>query len=205
MVAMKLLISTRNPHKLEEILAIFRAPDLALLSMRDIPDLPDVVEDGDTFEANATLKAVTLMEETGLWTLADDSGLEVTALGGEPGVYSARYSGEPVDYARNNTKLLANLEDKEDRSARFRCVVALAEPGGECLTVEGQCTGRIAEAPRGDSGFGYDPVFIPDGYDQTFAELAPALKNRISHRGNALKKAAETWREIFERLAGGSS
>lgn len=194
---MRLLIATHNPHKLDEILVLFARPGLTLLSMRDFPALPDVVEDGETFDANARKKAQELARATGLWALGDDSGLEVDALGGAPGVYSARYAGEPVSYAANNAKLLAALAGRADRRARFRCVIALADPAGGCRTVEGRCEGTIAPAPRGAHGFGYDPVFIPDGHDRTFAELDPAVKNRISHRGAALRQAATMWAELL--------
>lgn len=196
---MKLLVSTRNPHKLDEILAILARPRLVLLSMRDFPDLPEVVEDGDTFDANACKKAATLARVTGLWSLADDSGLEVPELGGEPGVYSARYAGEPVDYAANNAKLLGRLKGSRDRRGIFRTVIALSDPTGRCRTVEGCCAGRITDEGRGTNGFGYDPIFVPDGYTQTFAELPPDLKNRISHRAAALQAAALAWASIFER------
>ncbi len=190
---MDLLISTRNPHKLEEIRAILGDQPLNLLDLNAFPDAPDVVEDGVTFEANAVKKAVTLARLTGLWTLADDSGLEVDALNGAPGVYSARYAGEPADYARNNAKLLAELARTERRTARFRCVLALAAPDGRVATVEGRCAGRITHSARGASGFGYDPLFVPDGFDRTFAELEPGDKNRISHRAQALEAARRAW------------
>ncbi|MCE9613054.1 MAG: RdgB/HAM1 family non-canonical purine NTP pyrophosphatase [Lentisphaerae bacterium] len=194
---MKLLVSTRNPHKLDELLAIVARPGLVLLSMREFPDLPEVIEDGETFDANARKKAVTLALATGHWTLGDDSGLEVPALGGEPGVYSARYAGEPVSYPANNAKLLARLGDGTDRRARFRCVLALSDPSGHARTVEGRCEGVITEAPRGTHGFGYDPVFVPEGHHQTFAELDPAYKNKISHRAAALRAADAAWGDVF--------
>ena len=197
---MKLLVATRNKHKLREIGEIFRVPGLELVSALDYPDIPDVVEDGATFEANALKKAVTLARATGLWTLADDSGLEVDALGGEPGVYSARYAGEPANYPAYNAKLLAKLRGTENRRARFRCAIAFSDPGGHAHTVEGRCEGVIAEAPRGDKGFGYDPLFVPDGHDQTFAEMESGLKNSISHRGRALDLARSTWGECLLRL-----
>ena len=189
----RLVIATGNLHKLEEIRAIFTLPGLALVGLSDFEGAPEVVEDRDTFEGNAIKKATELGAFTGEWTLADDSGLEVDALDGAPGVYSARYAGEPVNTAANNTKLLRALEACRDRTARFRCVVALCSPEGEIRTVEGRCEGRIAMAESGGGGFGYDPLFVPDGSDVTFAELAPAAKNRISHRGNALAKAAAEW------------
>ena len=190
---MRLLIATANPHKLEEIRAILDAPGLELVGLGAFPEAPGVVEDADSFEGNAAKKAREMAAFSGMWTLADDSGLEVDVLGGAPGVYSARYAGEPADYARNNAKLLAALNGKTDRGARFRCVIALCSPDGDVRTVEGRCEGCIAATPAGDNGFGYDPLFIPDGYRQTFAELAPAGKNRISHRGAALAAARKAW------------
>jgi len=190
---MKLVIATRNKHKLEEIRTIFRVPGLEIVSALDFPDVPDVVEDGKTFEVNAKKKAVTLARATGLWALADDSGLEVDALNGAPGVYSARYAGEPVSYPANNRKLLKELESVTSRRARFRCVIALASPSGKARTVDGRCEGEVIREERGTQGFGYDPVFVPDGYAQTFAEMDAAIKNSISHRGSALRKAAEAW------------
>ena len=194
---MDLLIATKNLHKVEEISALLRIPGLRLRSMRDYPDLPDVEEDGDTFELNACKKARTLAGVTGLWALADDSGLEVEALGGAPGVYSARYAGEPVSYAANNRKLLDALRLAQNRRAHFRSVIALASPAGVCRTVEGRCVGHIGTEERGSTGFGYDPLFIPDGYAQTFAEMGSELKNRISHRSASLQKACEAWGDFL--------
>ncbi|MBI3986221.1 MAG: XTP/dITP diphosphatase [Lentisphaerae bacterium] len=196
---MKLLIATRNAHKLEEIRAILAVPGLELLGAMDIPGLPDVVEDGQTFPANAVKKAVTVAMASKLWTLADDSGLEVDALGGAPGVCSARYAGEPCDTAANNAKLLKELSGQTVRTARFRCVLALAMPAGRAQIVEGVCEGTILDAPRGTNGFGYDPLFVPRNHSETFAEMEAALKNRISHRAKALCAARETWGEIFEK------
>lgn len=192
---MKLVIATRNKHKLEEIREIFHIPWLEVVSAFDFPDVPDVVEDGETFEANAIKKAVTLAKATGLWALADDSGLEVDALNGAPGVYSARYAGEPVDYKANNRKLLAELRTATDRSARFRCVIALSNPAGETRVVDGRCEGTIGFEERGEKGFGYDPLFIPEGHTVTFAEMDAAAKHAISHRGRALRRAAAEWAE----------
>jgi XTP/dITP diphosphohydrolase len=159
--------------------------------------MPEVVEDGETFEANAIKKAAETCRFTGLWTLADDSGLEVTALGLAPGVLSARYAGEPVSYEANNRKLLRELEGAPDRSARFRCVIALAAPDGMCGTVEGVCRGRIAETAAGAGGFGYDPLFIPDGETRTFSQMPAMEKNLVSHRGRALQAAAAAWRSLL--------
>lgn len=188
-----LLVATRNRHKLDEIRALLGLAAETLTSGLDYPDFDDVEEDGDTFEANAVKKARVWAERTGAWCLADDSGLEVDALEGAPGVYSARYAGEPADYAANNRKLLAALDGVTDRRARFRCVMALADPKGHVQTVEGRCEGRIAEAERGTEGFGYDPLFIPEGHTLTFAELPPQTKNSLSHRGHALRAALEKW------------
>jgi XTP/dITP diphosphohydrolase len=196
----KLVIATRNEHKLEEIQAIFNFQCLEVLSAFDFPAIPDVIEDGDTFEANAIKKAVEIAKATGCWALADDSGLEVVALGNAPGVYSARYAGEQCNYADNNEKLLRELADKPDRSARFCTAIALADPEGNVQTVEGVCPGMIIEELRGNNGFGYDPLFIPEGYSKTFAELDSEVKNRISHRARALRKASEAWSEILESV-----
>ena len=194
---MKLIIATRNPHKLEEIHAIFNFRGLEVCSAFDFPEIPDVVEDGDTLEANAIKKAAEICRATGLPALADDSGLEVEALNGEPGVYSARWSGEGCTYHDNNLKLLRELAGKSNRHARFRTVIALALPGEKPQTVEGSVQGLIIEEMRGDQGFGYDPLFIPDGYNQTFAELPAKVKNRISHRARALNAAANVWKHFF--------
>jgi len=195
---MKLVIATRNAHKLEEIQAIFDFEGLEVTSAFDYPEIPDVVEDGDTFEANAIKKAVEIAKATGCWTMADDSGLEVDELGGAPGVYSARYAGEPCSYPANNEKLLRELADKKDRSARFRTVVALSDPGGSVQTVTGECPGVIIEELRGTNGFGYDPLFVPDGHSKTFAELDSEEKNRISHRACALHKAHAAWVDLLD-------
>jgi XTP/dITP diphosphohydrolase len=190
---MKLVIATRNKHKLEEIRQIFNVRGLEIVSALEFPEVPDVVEDGDTFEANAIKKAVSLAKATGLWALADDSGLEVDALNGAPGIYSARYAGEPVSYPANNRKLLKELENASNRRARFRCVIALSSPDGKARTLDGRCEGVIGREESGKQGFGYDPLFIPDGFTQTFAEMDADSKNAISHRGRALQRATEAW------------
>lgn len=194
---MKWVIATRNPHKLEEIRAIFGAHHPDICSALDFPGVPETVEDRDTLEGNAIKKAVELCAATGLPALADDSGLEVEALGGAPGVYSARWAGPGCSYHDNNLKLLRELAGMSDRRARFRTVIALARPGEEPQTVEGTVGGTIGGEPRGGGGFGYDPLFIPDGMDRTFAELSAAEKNRISHRARALRAAAERWASFF--------
>jgi len=195
---MNLLVATRNRHKLDEIRQIFSLPGLTLLSADEVEGLPaDVVEDADTFEGNALKKARELGCASGLWTLADDSGLEVEALNNAPGVYSARYAGEPCSYPANNAKLLRALQGVTDRRARFRCVIALRAPDGREWTVDGRCEGTITELAHGSNGFGYDPLFVPNGFSQTFAELDVATKNSLSHRGNALRKAAVEWRSLL--------
>ena len=190
---MKLLVATRNRHKLQEIRSVFSLPGLELIGIDALPDAPEVVEDGDTFEANAVKKATALADVTGLWTMADDSGLAVDVLGGAPGVRSARYAGEESSDTANNRKLLEALDGVVDRKACFPCVIALAGPGQPVRTVAGLCHGRITDALRGDNGFGYDPLFVPDGYERTFGEMDPDLKNRISHRGLALQEAQRQW------------
>ena len=190
---MKILIASRNAHKIQEIREIFDLPGVEWVSTAEFPDLPDVVEDGDTFEANAIKKATELACATGLWALADDSGLEVAALGNAPGVYSARYAGEPCSHANNNAKLLRELAGQSDRAARFRCVAALSDPTGRAETVSGSCPGRIIDKLRGAQGFGYDPLFVPEGFDRTFAEMGNAQKNQLSHRGRAMAQAKEKW------------
>lgn len=200
---MKILIASRNAHKIQEIREIFDLPGVEWVSTAAFPDLHDVVEDGATFEANAIKKAVELARATGLWALADDSGLEVAALGNAPGVYSARYAGEPCNHARNNAKLLHDLSGKADRSARFRCVAALSDPSGRVETVSGSCPGRIIEHLRGAQGFGYDPLFVPDGFDHTFAEMGSEQKNRLSHRGRAMTLAKERWGALIAANAPG--
>ena len=190
---MQLLIATRNRHKLDEIQAILNSEDLEIIGLDDIPPIPETVEDGDSFEANAVKKATEAARSSGLTTLADDSGLEVDALDGAPGIHSARYAGEHGDDSANIVKLLKELGDAEDRTARFRCVIALATPEGEVRTVQGTCEGRIGFELCGENGFGYDPVFIPAGFSKTFAELTSAEKDSISHRGKALAAAKKAW------------
>lgn len=194
---MKLLIATRNKNKLAEIRAIFAIEGLDLIAADEIPSLPEVEEDADTFEGNALKKARTLCTASGLWTMADDSGLQVDALGGEPGVYSARYAGGHANDRKNNEKLLRNLTGVEDRTARFRCALALVAPDGREWTLSGACEGHIAEAITGPETFGYDPLFIPDGETRTFSQMAHEEKNAISHRGRALEKAAAEWGDLL--------
>ena len=188
----KLLLATRNPGKVQEIKAILQSLPVQMTSLLDFPQLPDVIEDGQTLEENALKKAKEIYRSTVIPTLSDDSGLEVFSLDMRPGVHSARYAGENVSYEANNKKLLAEMQGYPavQRKARFRCVVAFAaENVGK--TTEGFCLGRIIGEPRGKGGFGYDPVFVPNGYQETFAELTPEVKNRISHRAMALRSIKE--------------
>lgn len=194
-----LLFSTRNRGKLAEVRAILAAVPARIVGVaelvaepatRRIPPVPEVEETGETLEENALLKARTAFRITGIPAIADDTGLEVEYLGGAPGVRSARYAGAGATYDDNNRKLLAELSGVRARAARFRCVAAFAGPGLE-RWVEGRCDGRIAEAPRGREGFGYDPIFIPDGGERSFADLSPAEKNRISHRAAAFRALAD--------------
>lgn len=187
---MRLLVATRNQKKLNEIREIFTLQGIELQGIEDAGmQLPEVEEDGETFEANAVKKALTLARASGMAALGDDSGLEVDALNGAPGVYSARYAGEPCNDEANNHKLLKALKGTENRTARFRCVIAFATPQGRTATVSGSCEGRISTVPQGSGGFGYDPLFIPVGYAKTFAEIDAEEKHRISHRGAALRAA----------------
>ncbi|MBM3860002.1 MAG: RdgB/HAM1 family non-canonical purine NTP pyrophosphatase [Verrucomicrobia bacterium] len=188
---MQLLIATRNRDKLKEIAAILADLDLEVVSLADRKGLKEVVEDAPTVRDNAIKKAVETAKAAKMLTLADDTGLEVDALNGEPGVRSARYASEKASYHENNKKLLAALRgvQLEKRTAAFRCVVAIADENGLVDAVEGICNGLIIEDERGGGGFGYDPLFIPDGQVKTFGELSPDVKNRISHRAKALQKA----------------
>ncbi len=188
-LTMNILIATRNKHKLTEIKNIFGALGFKILSLDDVGTFPEIEEDGETFAANAVKKAETIAHMSGCLTLADDSGLEVDALNGAPGIYSARYAGEPSNDKKNLEKLLFDMKEESRRTARFHCVIAVSQPGQETQTVHGICEGHILREARGTRGFGYDPVFVPDGYEQTFAELGEGLKNKISHRAVALTKA----------------
>jgi len=184
-----LLLGTRNPGKLREITSILEGSGWSFSSLQEFDHVGSAEENGVTYSENAIAKAQFYAAATGLVALADDSGLEVAALDGAPGVYSARYAGENASDADRRQLLLSELSktSNTDRRARFVCVVAIADPAGTILNVsEGICNGTLTFAPRGDSGFGYDPLFIPDGYTQTFAELPETLKNRISHRALAL-------------------
>ncbi len=196
---MKLVLATRNQGKVREIGEILRDQnEIELLSLRNYPDAPDVVEDGKTYEENAIKKAAALAEHTGHLTIGDDSGLAVDALDGAPGIRSARYAGENASDQDRIDKLLDALQNVPDdrRSGRFICAVAVADPLAQVQVVRGVCEGRIIRTSRGESGFGYDPVFVPVGYDKTFAELGDEIKNQISHRAKALDKARKLLSEM---------
>lgn len=188
---MTIVLATRNPGKISEIEALL--PGVRCAPAATFPGCPEPEESGRTFEENALIKARAVSRYTGRTALADDSGLEVDALDGAPGVRSARYAGDRASDGENLRRLLDALDgvDEAGRAARFRCVVAVVAPDGGAWTAEGVCEGGILREPRGESGFGYDPVFVPAGYDKTFAELDAGVKNRISHRAMALRRIAE--------------
>ena len=195
---MKIFLATGNKHKIDEIKAIFKnVKDIEILSIKDGIEIPEVVEDGNTFEANSAKKALEIAKFTGMITIADDSGLCVDALNEEPGVYSARYSGEGATDASNNAKLIKNLQGIKNRKAHFVSVITLGKPDGRAYSFRGEVEGEIIDIPRGDTGFGYDPHFYVAEYGKTLAEM-PEMKNVISHRANALKKLEVELEEILK-------
>lgn len=185
---MELLVATRNTGKLKEIGALLVPLSITVRGLADFPELPEIIEDGLTFAANAEKKAAAIARLTGRHTLADDSGLEVVALGGAPGIHSARYAGAGADDAANNRKLLAAMAalPPGQRAAAFVCVMTLCAPDGSCRTFAGRLEGEIIDEARGTEGFGYDPLFVVAGQQRTLAEIPLAEKNRISHRAQAL-------------------
>ncbi|QIC08008.1 XTP/dITP diphosphatase [Brevibacillus sp. 7WMA2] len=193
----KVVLATRNQGKVREFNKLFEVLNLEAVSVSEFPDAPEVEEDGETFEANALKKAKTISEVLGLPAIGDDSGLEVDALRGAPGVYSARFAGEQATDEENYQKLLTKLADvpMKERTARFRCTLAYVEPGQEPVIATGACEGAIAHAPSGSNGFGYDPVFFVPSQICTMAELSPEQKNTISHRAMAMK-------DLLEKLKG---
>jgi XTP/dITP diphosphohydrolase len=188
---MKLVLASQNRRKLAEISQILKHPHLQLLSLNDFSLEVDIIESGKTFKQNAYLKASEVARLTGEIALADDSGLEVKALGGAPGIYSARYAAAGASDEQNNLYLLQQLQGIpfNRRQARFCCVIAIVKPTGESLYTRGICNGFIAPYPKGEHGFGYDPLFIIPKYNKTLAELGPEIKNKISHRAIALNRA----------------
>jgi XTP/dITP diphosphohydrolase len=183
-----IVIATKNPNKLIEFKEILKDSSIEVKSLADFGPIPEVIEDGDTFDKNAYKKAHHTARVLGLPAIGDDSGLVVEALGGAPGVYSARYAGPNATDKANCTKLLKELTGKKNRKAHFSCVLSIAVPTGPALTYVARCDGIILEKPRGNSGFGYDPVFYFEEYGKTFAELTMKEKNEVSHRGKALKE-----------------
>ena len=193
---LKIFLATGNKHKIEEISDIFSdIENVEILSINDGIEIPEVIEDGTTFEENSKKKAVEIAKFLNMITIADDSGLCVDALNGEPGVYSARYSGTGDDL-KNNEKLIENLKGLENRKAKFVSVITLAKPNGETFSFEGEILGEIVDNPRGNTGFGYDPHFYVEEYQKTLAEL-PELKNKISHRAKALEKLKKELKNIL--------
>ena len=185
----KMVVATNNAHKLKEIAAIL-GQEIELLSLKDIQCYADIPETADTLEGNARQKAMYIYENYGMDCFADDTGLEVESLGGAPGVFSARYAGDGHDSEANMQKLLKELAGKENRKAQFRTVICLIRNGKEHL-FEGIVKGEIIQEKRGGAGFGYDPIFVPEGYDLTFAELGDDVKNTISHRARAVEKLCQ--------------
>ncbi len=199
-----LVVGTRNPKKRQELLEILGDSGLELRDLTSYPDAPEVVEDGDTFEANARKKAAELARHLGHWVLGEDSGLVVPLLNGRPGVLSARYAGKQGDDAANNKRLLEELNalkplTNDQRAAYYVCTAALADPQGEIkAVVEGCCHGRIIEDARGNGGFGYDPLFLIPEYHQTFGELSSRVKHALSHRGRALAQLRPILLKLLE-------
>ena len=189
----RLLLATRNAHKAREIQEIL-GPEFELRDLTAYPEISEIVESGKSFEENAQIKAIAVSKKLPGLVIGDDSGLEAEALGGAPGIYSARYAGKNATDKQNVEKLLSELAGAgakaRQRKARFRCVITLAQEGELLGTFEGTVAGTIADCPRGSRGFGYDPIFVPNGFEQTFAELPAEVKNRISHRAEAIRALA---------------
>ena len=182
-----LILATRNAHKTEEIRQIL-GHRFEVLDVHSFPDLPEIAETGSTFLENARLKAIGISTRVAGWILADDSGLEVDALDGAPGVWSSSYGGEEGNHAKNNAKLLAEMNCMENRTARFLCTLVLAKDGEEKAVFTGSVEGSIAEAASGNGGFGYDPLFVPEGFSESLADLGAGVKNTLSHRAKAIQK-----------------
>lgn len=197
----QILMATKNRGKLREAVAVLGDLGVDFVTLDDVGDVPEAIEDGDTFAANAAAKARHYSRLSGYWTLADDSGLSVDALDGQPGVYSARYAGPGCTPADCNAKLVAALSGVPDerRTARFHCAVALADGDRILATAEGTIAGRIVDDPRGKNGFGYDPHFLATEFGTTTAEMPPDLKNRVSHRGRALRAIAPDLHRLLGR------
>lgn len=195
-----IVLATRNSGKIREFQQLLKDFPVEIKNLNDFGPIPEVEEDGKTFDENAYKKALFTAKALGLPAIADDSGLVVDALGGAPGVKSARYAGENATDKANLDKLLEQMKDKDDRRAAFECVISIAVPSGPALTYEGRCEGEIAQTPKGTSGFGYDPVFFYPQYNKTFAELNSDEKNRVSHRGRALGEVIAEFDKILKWL-----
>ncbi len=197
-MAFELLVATRNSQKKAELQELLNHLGIKILTLEDIEFIPEIIEDGSSFQENAVKKARETAALSSYTCLADDSGLVVDALHGQPGIYSARFAGEEATDQENNKKLLDLMKNisPASRTARFICVIAISTPLGEIESVSGICEGKIALAPRGQGGFGYDPLFVPAGYEESFGELPASIKNTISHRARALQKC----RPILERI-----
>jgi len=193
-----LVLATTNPGKKREISQMMKDFDVEIKSLFDFGPIPEVIEDGETFDDNAYKKASFTAKILGYPAIADDSGLCVDALDGAPGVYSARYAGENASDADNVEKMLANLKNEKNRKAAFKCVISIAVPTGAALTYEGDCKGIITEKPEGDNGFGYDPLFYYPEFDKTFAQLSIDEKAEVSHRGKALKQVMGEMDKIID-------
>lgn len=201
--AKTIVIATQNEKKRAEIKEILKdVPGILLKGPDDFPFLPQVEEDGTTFQENAIKKAILLAKACNTWAMSDDSGLEIDALSGRPGIYSCRYTGAHATDEKNIEKVLSELRGvpKERRTARFVCAIALAGPYGLFFVVEGRCEGFIAEEPKGKYGFGYDPIFYVPDHRQTFAELNPLIKNKMSHRAHALEQFKEKLQPLIQKL-----
>ncbi len=186
----RLIIATRNAHKTLEIRAMI-GDRFEVVDATAFPDFPEIEETGTTFLENARLKAEGISHRVTGWVLSDDSGLEVDALDGAPGVWSSSFGGEEGNHAKNNARLLTEMAGKSDRAARFRCTMVLAREGAEVANFSGTVEGRLVDSLHGTGGFGYDPLFIPDGHDRTFAELGGEIKNSLSHRSRALRQVVD--------------
>lgn len=198
----ELLVATRNAGKIRELRLLLKEYPIKVSSLLDYSDMPEIIEDGDTFEANASKKALVIAKHTGRIVMGEDSGLEVRALDDRPGVYSARYAGENATDQENNNKLLKELKNipMSRRDACYRSYIALADPKGVIGIVDGSCHGFIATVPKGTNGFGYDPLFIVPQYHKTFGQLNPSIKAEISHRAWALKKFKLEFGDYLKRL-----
>ena len=196
----RLLIASFNQHKIKELKTILSPLNISVISPQEIGEIPEVDETGATFEENAVLKAVQTARFTKTYVFADDSGLEVESLDWRPGIYSARYGGPNATDLDKIKKLLGELGDNENRNARFVCVIAISDSKGKVETFRGEIYGKIIHSPSGKQGFGYDPIFQPNGYDKTFAELKSEIKNSISHRARALQKALPSLKKLKHKL-----